>query len=105
MTLFPHYFSEEVVLRMFHPADGENSGASLAGSVLGNGITIRIAFLFMTKSSLALSVLPPMDTGWPLVSLHIVAVHRIKHSWDLFASSILDTPFSTSCEGVLPSRE
>jgi len=54
MTLFPHYFSDEVVpsagrrtqrpprivLRMFHPADGENSGASLGGSVLRNGITI-----------------------------------------------------------------
>jgi len=53
LALFPHYFSEEVVasavrrtqrpprivLRMFHPADGENSGASLGGSVLRNGIT------------------------------------------------------------------
>jgi len=26
---------------MFHPADGENSGASLAGSVLRNGISYR----------------------------------------------------------------
>ena len=54
MTLFPHYFSEEVVpsavrrtqrpprivLRMFHPADGENSGASLGGPVVRNGITL-----------------------------------------------------------------
>ena len=53
MTLFPHYFSEEVVpsavrwtgrpprivLRMFHPADGENSGASLSGSVMRIGIS------------------------------------------------------------------
>jgi len=53
MTLFPHYFSEEVVssavrrtqrpprivLRMFHPAYGENSGASLGGPVMRNGIT------------------------------------------------------------------
>jgi len=28
-----------IVLRMFHPADGENSGASLGGSVMRNGIT------------------------------------------------------------------
>ena len=28
-----------IVLRMFHPAGGENSGASLAGSVMRNGIT------------------------------------------------------------------
>jgi len=40
MTLFPHYFSDEVVLRMFHPAGGENSDASLAGSVVRNGIII-----------------------------------------------------------------
>ena len=39
MTLFPQYFSEEVVLRMFHPADGENSSASLGRSVMRNGIT------------------------------------------------------------------
>jgi len=61
MTLFPHYFSEEVVasagrrtqrpprivLRMFHPADGENSGASLGGSVLRNDISA-----FLLHSSL-----------------------------------------------------
>jgi len=30
-----------IVLRMFHPADGENSGASLGGSVMRNGISSR----------------------------------------------------------------
>jgi len=64
MTLFPHYFSEEVVpsavrrthrpprpdmyrdvLRMFHPADGENSGASLGRSVLRNGIIAQFGLL------------------------------------------------------------
>ena len=53
MTLFPHYFSDGVVpsavprtqrpplifLRMFLPADGENSDASLGGSVMRNGIS------------------------------------------------------------------
>jgi len=52
-ALFPHYFSDEVVpsavrrtqrpplifLRMFLPAYGENSGASLGVSVMRNGLT------------------------------------------------------------------
>ena len=34
--------SPRIVLRMFHPAGGENSGASLAGSVMRNGITHHV---------------------------------------------------------------
>jgi len=64
MTLFPHYFSEEVfpsavrrthrpprpdmyrdVLRMFHPAEGENSGASLGRSVTRIGIIAQFGLL------------------------------------------------------------
>ena len=51
MTLFPHYFSEEVVLR-------KNSGASLAGSVLRNGITKR-AFLSHDHSQGLIEVVQP----------------------------------------------
>jgi len=68
MMLFPHYFSEEVVpsafrrtqqpprivRRMFHPAGGENSGESLAGSAKRNGSTapVTIIGLYIVARSL-----------------------------------------------------